>query len=157
MDCSTLGFPVHHQLPELSQTHIHQVGDAIPLGCLTVSLNCHVLTPGFWSSLIIFYFSLLHFSYMKCNSGNYILPVAQDKTLESFCFSLCIQWDSKYFETTTSQHLRSHQNLSYSLTKLLLLLCPSPHYITVSTQLSVCQERLHEAQHLWMASHCSPN
>ena len=29
MDCSTPGFPVHHQLLELSQTHIHQVDDAI--------------------------------------------------------------------------------------------------------------------------------
>ena len=29
MDCSTPGFPVHHQLPELAQTHVHQVGDAI--------------------------------------------------------------------------------------------------------------------------------
>ena len=29
MDGSTLGFPVHHQLPELAQTHVHQVGDAI--------------------------------------------------------------------------------------------------------------------------------
>ena len=29
MDCSMPGFPVHHQLPELTQTHIHQVGDAI--------------------------------------------------------------------------------------------------------------------------------
>ena len=29
MDCSTPGFPVHHQLPELTQTHIHWVGDAI--------------------------------------------------------------------------------------------------------------------------------
>ena len=29
MDCSTTGFPVHHQLPELSQTHIHRVSDAI--------------------------------------------------------------------------------------------------------------------------------
>ena len=28
MDCSTPGFPVRHQLPELTQTHIHQVGDA---------------------------------------------------------------------------------------------------------------------------------
>ena len=27
MDCSTLGFPVHHQLPELVQTHVHTVGD----------------------------------------------------------------------------------------------------------------------------------
>ena len=29
MDCSTPGFPVHHQLPELAQNHVHQVGDAI--------------------------------------------------------------------------------------------------------------------------------
>ena len=29
MDCSTPGFPVHHQLLELAQTHVHKVGDAI--------------------------------------------------------------------------------------------------------------------------------
>ena len=29
MDCSILGFPVHHQLLELTQTHIHRVGDAV--------------------------------------------------------------------------------------------------------------------------------
>ena len=29
MDCSTPGFPVHHQLPELAQTHVHRVSDAI--------------------------------------------------------------------------------------------------------------------------------
>ena len=29
MDCSTPGLPVHHQLPELAQTHVHQVSDAI--------------------------------------------------------------------------------------------------------------------------------
>ena len=29
MDCSMPGFPVHHQLPELTQTHVHQVSDAI--------------------------------------------------------------------------------------------------------------------------------
>ena len=28
-NCSTPGFPVHHQLPEFTQTHVHQVGDAI--------------------------------------------------------------------------------------------------------------------------------
>ena len=31
MDCSTPGFPVHHQLPELAQTHVHRVGNAIQL------------------------------------------------------------------------------------------------------------------------------
>ena len=29
MDCSMPGFPVHHQLPELAQTHVHWVRDAM--------------------------------------------------------------------------------------------------------------------------------
>ena len=37
MNGSTPGLPVHHQLPEFTQTHIHRVGDAIqpshPLSC----------------------------------------------------------------------------------------------------------------------------
>ena len=29
MDCSTPGFPVDHQLPELAQTHVHPFGNAV--------------------------------------------------------------------------------------------------------------------------------
>ena len=29
MNCSMLDFPVHHELPEFTQTHVHQVSDAI--------------------------------------------------------------------------------------------------------------------------------
>ena len=29
VNCSTPGLPVHHQLPEFTQTHLHRVGDAI--------------------------------------------------------------------------------------------------------------------------------
>ena len=29
MNCSPPGFPVHHQFPELAQTHVQRVGDAI--------------------------------------------------------------------------------------------------------------------------------
>ena len=29
MNCSTPGLPVHHQLPDFTQTHMHLVGDAI--------------------------------------------------------------------------------------------------------------------------------
>ena len=29
MDCSMPGFSVYHQLLELTQTHVHRVGDAI--------------------------------------------------------------------------------------------------------------------------------
>ena len=31
MDCSMPGLLVHHQLPELTQTHVHRAGDAIQL------------------------------------------------------------------------------------------------------------------------------
>ena len=30
LDCSTQGFPVHHQHREVAQTHVHLVGDVIP-------------------------------------------------------------------------------------------------------------------------------
>ena len=30
MDCSTVGLPIHNQLPEFTQTHVLWVGDAIP-------------------------------------------------------------------------------------------------------------------------------
>ena len=29
MNCSMSGLPVHHQLPEFTQTHVHRVSDAI--------------------------------------------------------------------------------------------------------------------------------
>ena len=29
MDCSMPGLPIHNQLPEFTQTHVHGVGDAI--------------------------------------------------------------------------------------------------------------------------------
>ena len=46
MECSAPGLPVHHQLPELAQNHVHRVGDAIqpshPLSCpLAFSLSQH--------------------------------------------------------------------------------------------------------------------
>ena len=43
MDCNTPGFPVQHQLPELAQTHVHWVGDAIqpshPLSFLSLAFS----------------------------------------------------------------------------------------------------------------------
>ena len=33
MDCSISGFSVHHQHAELTQTHVHQVGDCIQPSC----------------------------------------------------------------------------------------------------------------------------
>ena len=46
MDCSTPGFPVHHQLLEIAQTHIHQVSDAIPPSLLTNYFTSILGSPG---------------------------------------------------------------------------------------------------------------
>ena len=39
MNRSTPGLPVHHQLPEFTQTHVHRVGDAIQLSHPLSSLS----------------------------------------------------------------------------------------------------------------------
>ena len=48
IDFSTPGFPLHHQLPELAQTHVHRVGDAIQLSHLCRPL---LLLPSVFSSI----------------------------------------------------------------------------------------------------------
>ena len=62
MDCSKPGLPVHHQLPESTQTHVHWVGDAIqpshPLsspqsfpasGSFPVESTLRMRWPKYWS------------------------------------------------------------------------------------------------------------
>ena len=48
-DCSTPGFPVLHHLPELAQTHVHSVGDAIHL-----ILCHHLLLPSILPRIWLF-------------------------------------------------------------------------------------------------------
>ena len=51
MDCSTPGFPVHHHLLQLAQTHVHRVSDAIqPI------ILCHpfLLPPSTFPSIRVF-------------------------------------------------------------------------------------------------------
>ena len=51
MDCSTSGFPVHCQLLELAQTHVHRVGDVIQLSILCRTL---LLPPSTFPSIRVF-------------------------------------------------------------------------------------------------------
>ena len=51
MDFSTLGFPICHQLPGLTQTHVHWVGDAISNHLIL----CHpLLLPSVFPSIRVF-------------------------------------------------------------------------------------------------------
>ena len=51
MDCSTPGFPVHHQLLEPAQTHVHRISDAIQL---FHPLSSPVLLPSIFPSIRVF-------------------------------------------------------------------------------------------------------
>ena len=50
MDCSTSGFPVHHQLLEPAQTHVHRICDAIQPSHALSSL----LLPAIFPSIRVF-------------------------------------------------------------------------------------------------------
>ena len=51
MDYSTPGFPVHHQLPEPTQTHVHLVGDFIQA---FHPLSSPLLPPSLFPSIRVF-------------------------------------------------------------------------------------------------------
>ena len=71
MDCSTPGFTVRHQLPELTQTYLHQVGDAIQ--------SSHLLLPLLLPSSI--------FPSIRVFSNESVLPIRWPKHW-SFSFNI---------------------------------------------------------------------
>ena len=57
MDCSTPGFPVLHYLPELAQTHVHWVDDAIQPSHPLVPFSCLQFFPASGSFLMSQFFA----------------------------------------------------------------------------------------------------
>ena len=73
MDCSMPGLPVHHQLLELVQTHVHWVGDAIQLSHPLSSPS----PPAFlFSSLAHFLIGSFIFLELSCRSCLYIFEIS---------------------------------------------------------------------------------
>ena len=111
MDCSTPGFPVHHQLLELAQTHVHQVGDAIqpshPLSPLLLlpSIFPSIRDLSKESALRIRWPKYWHFSF--CNS-----PCNEYSGLISFQ----IDWfDLLAVQGTLKSLLQHHISNTYSV------------------------------------------
>ena len=84
MDCSTPGFPVHHQLLEPAQTRVHQVGDAIqpshPLLSPSPAAFCLSQHQGFfqWVSSLHHVAKYWSFSFNISPSNEYsgLIPLA---------------------------------------------------------------------------------
>ena len=77
MDCITTGFPVHHQLPELSQTHVHRVVDSIqpthplsPPSPLSFNLSKH---QGLFQRVSYFFPISLSHHWMSSGQGTLIV------------------------------------------------------------------------------------
>ena len=116
LDCSTPGFLVHHQLPELTQTRVHWVGDAIQPFIL-----CHpfLLVPSIFPSIRVFSKeSVLHIRWPKYWSFNFSISPPmniqgwyhlrltglislQSKGLSGVFFSTTI-WKHQFFGTQPS-------------------------------------------------------
>ena len=103
MNCSTTGLPVHHQLLEFAQTHVHWVGDAIqpshPLWCIDI-YNCygfllewsleHYLVS-FLVSCNVLYFKVFFVWYEDCCSSFLLLLIFMEHIFPSSQFqSICV-------------------------------------------------------------------
>ena len=107
MDCSTPGFPIHHQLPKLAQTHVHRVGDAIIL-CRPL-----LLLPSVFPSIRVFSNeSLLLIRWPKdCSFSFSISPSSEYSGLISFRIN---QFDLLDVQGTLKSLLQ-HHNLKASI------------------------------------------
>ena len=79
MDCSMPGFPVHHQLLELTQTHVHQTESVMPSNHL-ILCRLPLLLPSIFPSIRVFSTELVlcirwpkywSFSFSICPSNEY--------------------------------------------------------------------------------------
>ena len=76
MDCSIPGLPVHHQLPEFTQTHVHWVSDAIQP---SHPLSSPLLLPSIFPSIRVFSNeSVLHIRWPKYWSFSFNLSPSNE-------------------------------------------------------------------------------
>ena len=122
MDYSMSGFPVHHQLLELAQTHVHWISDSIQ--------PSHPLLPLIFPSIRVFYNeSALHIRWPKYWSFSFsISPSNRYSGLISFR----IDWFDLLAVKGLSRVFSSPQFESISSLELKLLYSPTQHlYMTI--------------------------
>ena len=114
MDCSTPGFPVYHQLPEVAQTHVHWVGDAIqPSHPLSHPFSCPQSFPESGSFPMSWIFALGGQSIGASASAS-VLPNEY-----SGLISFTIDWFDLLAVQDTLKNLLQHHSLKASVLQCL--------------------------------------
>ena len=143
MDRGTPGLPVHHQLPELAQTHVHQVGDA--------TQPSHPLSspspPAFSLSHIRAFSneSVLHIRWPKCLSLSlYICPSNEYSGLISFIINWLV-W-SPYStrnsqESSPTPQFKSINSLAHNFLDGPTLTSKHDYWKSVSTRWIVLEKK----------------
>ena len=110
VDCSTPGLPVHHQLPELAQTHVHQVGDIINHLILCLPL---LLLPAVFSSIRVFSSeSVLRIRWPKYWSFSFSISPSNEY---SGLISFRIDWFDPFALERTLKSLLQHHSSEASV------------------------------------------
>ena len=133
VDCSTSGFPVHHQLPEVAQTHVHQVGDAIQ----TFNALSSPLLPSIFPRITVFSSELiLHIRWPKYCSFNFSIRSSNE-------YSVMIFFRIEWFHLLANQgthksHLQHHSSKASILQCLAFFIVrPSHPYMTTGKTIAL--------------------
>ena len=106
MNCSTPGLPVHHQLPEFTQTLVHQVGDAI-------QPSHPLLSPSPPASIRVFSSeSILHIRWPKYWSFSFSISSSNEY---SGLISFRIDWFDLLAVQVTLRSLLQHHSSKASI------------------------------------------
>ena len=129
MDCGTPGFPVHHQLPELAQTHVHRV--------------CH---PTISSSVIPFSSQLQSFSASGSftmthffASGGQIIGVSASSEYSGLISLMIDRFDLFAVQGTLKNLLQHHSSKASILqhSAFFIVQLSHPYMTTLTRQTSV--------------------
>ena len=102
MNRSTPGLPVHHRLPEFTQTHVHRVGDAIQPSHLCRPLLLHLVPPRI---RVFSNESTLHMRWPKYWGFSFNISPSSEHPLEwTDWISLQSKGLSRVFSNTTVQN-----------------------------------------------------
>ena len=126
MDCSTAGLPVHHQLAEFTQTHVHWVGDTIQPS----HLFCHplLLLPSIFPSIRVFSNELvLRIRWPKYWSFSFNISPSNE---HSGLISFRMDWLDLLAVQGTLKSLLQHHSSKASILWCLLFLWSKSHIHT---------------------------